>query len=108
MPEYLELIDQAKELLDQLLDDPEHGRVILKGDNGLEDVEICKPGDFIKLPLGSVISLGVCEYFLATNKLKSQWLGYDMREVLSYRGLYIELVRAQKNNIPITLRYRGA
>lgn len=108
MPEYLELIDQAKGLLDQLLNDTEHGRVILKGDRGLEDVEICKPRDFTKLPLGTVISLGVCEYFLVTNELKSLWVSYDMRRVLSYQDLYIELVRAQKNNTPITLRYKGA
>lgn len=108
MSEYLKLIDQAKDLLSQLLNDTEHGRVILKGDKGLSDVEICKPSDFNKLPLGSVISIGVCEYFLVTDGLNSNCVSYDSRRIFTYQEMYIELVQAQEENTPIMLRYKGA
>lgn len=108
MSEYLKLIDQAKDLLDQLLNDTHHGRVVLKGCNGLSDVEICKPSDFNKLPLGSVFSIGVCEYFLVTDGLNSNCVSYDFRRILTYQEMYIELVQAQEENTPIMFRYKGA
>lgn len=108
MSEYMKLIEQAEDLLDQLLNDTHHGRVILKGINELSDVEICKPSDFNKLPLGSVISIGVCEYFLVTDGLNSNCVSYDSRRILTYQEMYIELVQAQEENTPIMLRYKGA
>lgn len=107
MSEYLKLIEQAEDLLRQLLDDTEHGRVILKGDKGLEDVEIRKPEDFKHLPLGSVISVGISEYFLAYDSGQSKWVNYDLSRILTYQEMYIKLVRDQEVNSLIMLRYRG-
>lgn len=108
MSNYLELIEQAEDLLKQLLDDTEHGCVTLKGCNEIPDVEICKPNDFNNLTLGSVISIGVCEYFLADDMRQTKWVNYDLRRILTYQEMYIELVQAQEENIPVMLRYRGA
>ena len=108
MSEYVKLIDQARDLLDKLLEDTNHGKVTLKGVKGLSDVMICKPQNFNTLPLGTVISIGICEYFLVTDELKSKWVSYDMRRVFTYRDMYIELVKAQESNTPIFLRHKGA
>lgn len=108
MSEYVKLIDQARDLLDQLLNDTKYGQVILKGVKGLSDFKICKPQNFNTLPLGTVITIGICEYFLVTDGLKSKWVSYDMRRVFTYRDMYIELVKAQESNTPIFLRHKGA
>lgn len=108
MSEYLNLIKKTEDLLKRILDDTKHGQVTLKGDNGLSDVEIRKPNDFNRLPLGSVISFGVCEYFLAYDGLATLWVGFDMRQVLSCHDMYIKLMEAQEEYVTICLRYKGA
>lgn len=108
MSEYVKLIKRAEDLLNQLLDDTKHGQVILKGANGLSDIEIRKPSDFDKLPLGSVISIGVCEYFLVSDGLNSNCVSYDFSRILGYQEMYIELVKAQEEGTSVMLRYKGA
>ena len=106
MSEYVKLIEQAEDLLSQLLDNTKHGRVILKGANGLSDIEIRKPSDFNKLPLGSVISIGICEYLLMADGLKSNCV--SIRRILTYQEMYIELVKAQEGGSQVMVRYKGA
>lgn len=59
---YLEAIIEAKGLLSELLEDPDHGKLTFKGLNGLEDLTITGPQELEDLISGTVLAIGIGEW----------------------------------------------
>lgn len=103
MNEYLKTITKAQTLIKQLLDDPAYGKITLG------DFTISKPEDLDKnFRLGSLITIGVSEWFLTTNSYDQIWQNYSQGVVLDSAGLYILILKALEDEMAVELLHEGA
>lgn len=65
---YMNAIREAQNLLNELLDDPEHGKLTFKGINGLADLTITTPYDLDCLESGTVLTI-----------VGGEWMRFAMR-----------------------------
>lgn len=65
---YVKAIHEAQDLLTELLNDPDHGKLIFKGRRGLSDLTITGPRELNGLISGAVLSIG-----------GGEWMALDMR-----------------------------
>ena len=103
MNDYLKTIIKAQSLIKQLLYDPAYGKFTLG------DVTISKPADLDKnFRLGTLITVGVSEWFLTTNSYGHIWQNYTQGVVLDSEGMYILILKALEEDRAVELLHKGA
>lgn len=103
MNDYLKTIIKAQSLVKQLLNDPTFGKFTLG------NVTISKPEDLDKnFRFGTLITVGVSEWFLTTNSYDCVWQNYSQGVVLDSEGMYILILKALEEDMTIELLHKGA
>lgn len=103
MNEYLKTIIKAQSLIKQLLNDTAYGWITLG------DFTIKKPEDLRRnLPLGSLITVGVSEWFLTSADSESVWQNYAQGVVLDSEGMYLHMLKSINNGATVKLLHKGA
>lgn len=103
MNDYLKTILKAQSLIKQLLNDPTFGKFTLC------DITISKPEDLDKnFRLGTLITVGVSEWFLTTNSYDPIWQNYSQGVVLDSEGMYILILKALEEEMSVELLHEGA
>lgn len=103
MNDYLKTIIKAQNLIEQLLNDTTYGKFTLG------DITISKPGDLDKnFRLGTLITVGVSEWFLTTNSYDPIWQNYAQGVVLDSEGMYLLILKALEEDMAIELLHEGA
>lgn len=103
---YMEAINEAKELLTELLNDPDHGELTFKGLNGLEDLTITGPQELEDIVSGTVLAIDTSEW-MATSVIMTEgrhWQSFRSGKVATNEELYI---RALKKPGVLTLCHKG-
>lgn len=103
MNDYLKTIIKAQSLIKQLLNDTTFGQLTLG------DIVISKPEDLDKnFQLGTLITIGVSEWFLTTNSYDHIWQNYSQGVILDSEGMYILILKALEEDIAVELLHKGA
>lgn len=103
MNEYLKTIIKAQSLITQLLNDTTFGKFTLG------DITISKPEDLDKnFRSGTLITVGVSEWFLTTNSYNPIWQNYSQGVVLDSEGMYILILKALEEEMAVELLHKGA
>lgn len=103
MRDYLKTILKAQSLVKQLLNDTTFGKFTLG------DITISKPEDLDKnFRLGTLITIGVSEWFLTTNSYGHVWQNYSQGVVLDSEGMYLLILKTLEENMPVELLHKGA
>ena len=103
---YLEVIAEAKGLLSELLNDPDHGKLTFKGLNGLDDLTITGPQELEDIVSGTVLVIDTSEW-MATSVIMTEgrhWQSFRSGKVATSEELYI---RALKKPGVLTLCHKG-
>lgn len=102
MNDYLKTIIKAQNLIKQLLNDTAYGKFTLG------DITISKPEDLDKnFQLGTLITIGVSEWFLTTNSYSYVWQNYSQGVVLDSEGMYIHILKALEEDRAVELLHKG-
>ena len=103
MNDYLKTIIKAQSLIKQLLNDTTFGKFTLG------DITISKPEDLDNnFQLGTLITVGVSEWFLTTNSYKPIWQNYSQGVVLDSEGLYLLILKHLEEDMAVELLHKGA
>ena len=103
MNDYLSTIIKAQNLIKQLLNDTTFGKFTLGG------ITISKPEDLDKnFQLGTLIMVGVSEWFLTSNSYDYVWQNYSQGVVLDSEGFYLLMLKALEEDTAVELLYEGA
>lgn len=103
MNDYLKTIIRAQNLIKQVLNDTAFGKFTLG------DITISKPEDLDKnFQLGTLIMVGVSEWFLTTNSYDRIWQNYSQGVVLDSEGLYLLILKALEEERSVELLHEGA
>lgn len=103
MKDYLKTILKAQPLVKQLLNDTTFGKF------PLGDTTISKPEDLDKnFRLGTLITIGVSEWFLTTNSYGHVWQNYSQGVVLDSEGMYLLILKTLEEDMPVELLHKGA
>jgi len=103
MNDYLKTIIKAQSLIKQLLNDTTYGTFTLG------DITISKPEDLHKnFRVGTLITIGVSEWFLTTDSYDLIWQNYSQGIVLDSEGMYILILKALEENRAVELLHKGA
>ena len=103
MNDYLETIIKAQSLVTQLLNDPTFGKFTLG------DITISTPEDLDKnFRFGTLITVGVSEWFLTTNSYDHVWQNYSQGVVLDSENMYILILKAFEEDYDVELLHKGA
>lgn len=102
MNDYLKTILKAQSLIKQLLNDPTFGKFTLG------DTTISKPEDLDKnFQLGTLILVGVSEWFLTTNSYDPIWQNYSQGVVLDSEGMYLLILKTLEEERAVKLLHKG-
>lgn len=103
MNDYLKTIIKAQNLVKQLLSDTTFGKFTLG------DITISRPEDLDKnFRLGTLITVGVSEWFLTSNSYACVWQNYSQGVVLDSEGLYLLILKALEEDRAVELLHEGA
>ena len=103
MNDYLKTIIKAQSLIKQLLNDTAFGKFTLG------DITISKPEDLHKnFRLGTLITVGISEWFLTSADSESVWQNFYQGVVLDSEGMYILILKALEEDTPVELLHKGA
>ena len=103
MNDYLKTIIKAQNLIKQLLNDTTFGKFTLG------DFTISKPEDLDNnFRLGTLITIGVSEWFLTTNSYDTIWQNFSQGVVLDNEGLYLLILKALEEDRAVELLHEGA
>lgn len=94
---YVNAIREAQDLLKELLNDPDHGKLTFKGMRGLDDLTITEPRQLGSVAAGSVIAIGLHEW-IALNTGANEyrlWQCCMGGRVTTSEEVYLTAVRAQ-------------
>lgn len=88
---YLEAINEAQNLLTELLNDREHGKLTFKGRNSLDDLTITGPHGLNSLAPGAVLTIDGDEWMALTERMlgSRQWQCFAGARRASNEELYI-------------------
>lgn len=103
---YIETINEVKDLLTELLNDPDHGELTFKGLRLLDDLTITGPQDLEDLISGTVLAIDASEW-MATSVIMTEgrhWQSFRSGKVATSEELYI---RALKKPGSLTLCHKG-
>ena len=102
MNDYLKTIIKAQNLVKQLLNDPTYGKFTLG------DVTISKPEDLDKnFQFGTLITVGVSEWFLTTSAYDRIWQSYLQGAILDSEGMYLHILKALEEDRTVELLHKG-
>ena len=102
MNDYLKTIFKAQSLVKQLLNDTTFGKFTLG------DITISRPDDLDKnFQLGTLISVGVSEWFLTTNSYGHVWQNYSQGVVLDSEGMYLLILKTIEEERAVELLHEG-
>ena len=102
MNDYLKTIIKAQNLVKQLLNDTAYGKFTLG------DITISKPEDLDKnFQFGTLITVGVSEWFLTVADSKSVWQNYYQGVVLDSEGMYLHILKALEEDSAVELLHKG-
>lgn len=102
MNDYLKTIIKAQSLIKQLLNDTAFGKFTLG------DIMISKPEDLDKnFQLGTLITVGVSEWFLTFADSESVWQNYYQGVILDSEGMYILILKALEDGMAVELLHKG-
>ena len=102
MNDYLKTIIKAQNLIKQLLNDTTFGKFTLG------DMTISKPEDLDKnFPLGTLIMVGISEWFLTTNSYDHVWQNYSQGVVLDSEGMYLLILKTIEEERAVELLHKG-
>lgn len=103
MNDYLKIIIKAQSLIKQLLNDTAYGAFTLG------DITISKPEDLHKnFQPGTLITVGITEWFLTTNSYDLIWQNYSQGVVLDSEGMYLLILKALEEDRAVELLHKGA
>ena len=103
MNDYLKTIIKAQNLIKQLLNDTTFGKFTLG------DITISKPEDLDKnFQFGTLITVGVSEWFLTFADSKPVWQNYYQGVVLDSEGMYILILKALEEDRVVEVLHKGA
>ena len=103
MSDYLKTIIKAQSLVKQLLNDTTFGKFTLG------DITISKPEDLDNnFRFGTLITVGVSEWFLTTNSYDPIWQNYSQGVVLDSEGMYLLILKAIEEEMAVELLHEGA
>lgn len=103
MNDYLKTIIKAQNLIKQLLNDTTFGKFTLG------DITISKPEDLDRnFRLGTLITIGVSDWFLTTNSYDPIWQNSSQGVVLDSEGLYLLILKALEEEMAVELLHEGA
>lgn len=88
---YVEAIDEVKDLLSELLNDPDHGKLTFTGLNGLDDLIIIGPQELEDIISGTVLAIGNGEWMATCTTLGEHryWQSFRGEKVATSDELYI-------------------
>lgn len=88
---YMNAISEARNLLTELLNDPDHGKLTFKGLNGLNDLTIAGPRELNNLISGAVLSIGGAEWMALGMRVGEapQWQHYCGTRHATNEELYL-------------------
>lgn len=103
---YLDTIIEAQDLLSELLNDPDHGKLTFKGLCGLEDLTITGPQELEDLISGTVLAIGSGEWMSMSQPLEEcrYWQSFSGSSTATSMELYI---RALKHPDSLSCCHRG-
>lgn len=102
MNDYLKTIIKAQSLVKQLLNDPTFGKFTLG------DITISKPEDLGEnFQFGTLIMVGVSEWFLTTNSYEPIWQNYSQGVVLDNEGMYLLILKTLEEDRAVELLHKG-
>lgn len=92
---YLDTIIEAKGLLSELLDDPDHGKLTFKGLHGLDDLTITGPQELEDLISGTVLATDNGEWMAISQPLEGcrYWQNFRASKVATSAELYIRALK---------------
>lgn len=103
MNDYLKTIIKAQSLVKQLLNDTTFGKFTLG------DITISKPEDLdTNFRLGTLIRVGVSEWFVTTNSYDRIWQNYSQGVVLDSEGMYLLILKSLEEDMAVELLHEGA
>lgn len=88
---YLNAINEAQNLLTELLSDPEHGKLTFEGINGLDDLTITGPQELNNLSSGAVLIIDGNEWLALSHQVGKprQWQCYIAEHRMTSKELYL-------------------
>lgn len=103
---YLVAIIEAQDLLSELLNDPDHGKLTFKDLNGLDDLTITGPQELDDLISGTVLAIDNGEWMAISQSAgeRRYWQNFRGGRVATSAELYI---RALKNPNNLSCCHRG-
>ena len=102
MNDYLKTVFKAQNLVKQLLNDATFGKFTLG------DITISKPEDLDNnFQLGTLITVGVSEWFLTTNSYSYVWQNYSQGVVLDSEGMYLLILKTIEEERAVELLHKG-
>lgn len=102
MNDYLKTVLKAQNLVKQLLNDTTFGKFTLG------DTTISKPEDLDNnFQLGTLITVGVSEWFLTTNSYSYVWQNYTQGVVLDSEGMYLLILKNIEEERAVELLHKG-
>lgn len=103
MNDYLKTIIKAQNLVKQLLNDTTYGTITLA------DLTINKPEDLTRnLPLGSLITVGVSEWFLTSAETERLWQNYTQGIILNNEDMYLYMLKSIDKGATVRLLHKGS
>lgn len=96
---YANAIIEAKGLLSELLNDPDHGKLTFKGLNGLEDLIITSPQELEDLISGTVLAIGIGEWMAMSRPPEEgrYWQNFRGNRGATSAELYIRALKQPDN-----------
>lgn len=96
---YVNAISEAKDLLTELLNDPEHGKLTFVGVHGLDDLTITGPQQLDGLISGTVLAIGRGEW-MAIAPLEGDrryWQNFSSPRVATSEALYLRALEVSNS-----------
>ena len=96
---YLQAIQEAQDLLTELLNDPEHGKLTFKGLRGRDDLIITGPQQLGDLISGTVLAIAHSEWMAITPYMgeRRHWQNFAGSLVATSEELYIHALKESGN-----------
>ena len=96
---YANAIIEAKGLLSELLNDPDHGKLTFKGLHDLEDLTITGPQELEDLISGTVLAISNVEWMAISQPpgVRRYWQNFRGGKVETSDDLYIRALKNQNN-----------
>lgn len=96
---YANAIIEAKGLLSELLNDPDHGKLTFKGLNGLDDLTITGPQELENIVSGAVLAIGIGEWMAMSRPPEGgrYWQNFRGSRVATSAELYIHALKQPDN-----------